>query len=231
MEELRYIELAHRLNHEHHHRLHVVRAHFRGSINSLSLVSLAKETPELGTPGIRTEGSALRHLDLLEKDGPKRMLGRVTREKEVQAWLIWNALNNDQALYFDDLLRFLTSELAVPTAQGKVVNDILAIDQDGDLVVIELKSTREKKRIEAQVRGFMKVIAERPEFFHALVQLLSGRTWSGGIKGIVVWNASSQLQRKIDPEFREVCFKVKQVDGKEVIDYDAHGNVQFNEYP
>lgn len=74
---------------------------------------------------------------------------RGTREKELQAWLIKNAINN-KGLYFDATIQFLTSELTLYYNDGeksnkKITTDILGIDQQQNLVIIELKSLREKK--------------------------------------------------------------------------------------
>ena len=204
-DKLYYIKLAHRLNHEHHDRLMKVKAHFRGNMNSMSLVSLAKETPELGFSGIRTEKTALSKLGELERRGV-RLSGRITPEKELQAWIICKALNSGGRLPFGQDLLFITSELALYEDGKKWVNDLLALDKDGGLVVIELKTSRDKTRLEAQVAGFIGIIQGNKPFFQELVKLKTGREWNGSISGMVIWNAGKVKARKIKAGIREFWY-------------------------
>lgn len=228
MQELFYIELAHRLNTEYQDRMFRAGLHFRGNLGSLALVSLHKNTPELGYSGIRTKRKALELLDRFEQNtlaAPRRP----TREKELQAWLIRNALANDHRLFFDGRLRFITSELALKEDGKRVVNDMLALDEQDGLVIIELKSSRDKTRIEAQVEAFMRIIDQNRAFFHALTRTLTGREWSGATSGLVVWNAGKGAGRKISAGYREFCYDEVVENGRRCIAYDTNGNVQFHE--
>jgi len=229
MDELRFIELAHELNTCHHQDLVRAKLHFRGSINSMSLVSLSKETPEIGLSNIRSKASAESKLRELLAGTLSLTRGRNTPEKEVQAWLIHTAMANDYKLAFDPDLRFITSELALVHNGVRVVNDILALDADGNLVVVELKSSRSRKVIEGQVRKFMGCIEQRRDLFAALVTLVTGRAWSGGTKGVVIWNASSSLKRAIDPMYREFCFTMRKEGDRHVLVYDDGGGITFTE--
>lgn len=228
MNELHYIELAHRLNQEQHARLLKVQAHFRGNRNSLSLISLRKDTPQLGPPPVKTARTALERLKVWEQKLPVPPK-RVTREKEVQAWCILDALRNNGALPFDRRLRFLTSELVRYQGTQKHVNDILALDADGGLVVIELKSTRSKAQIEAQVETFMAIIQNDPVFFGGLCRSLADREWNQKVTGMVVWNASGMGVRKIKAGIREICFTDAERDHGRVIVYGADGCIPFEE--
>ncbi|MDL2331288.1 hypothetical protein LJC62_04720, partial [Odoribacter sp. OttesenSCG-928-A06] len=52
-EKLKYFKLAKSLNEKFHKQLLEMEAHFRGSINSYSLISLNRNTPEKGKSGIK----------------------------------------------------------------------------------------------------------------------------------------------------------------------------------
>lgn len=228
MQELRYIELAHRLNTDQRERLLKSDLHFRGNLSSLSLISLHKDTPELGYAGIRTERKALELLARMEANTLPPP-GRPTREKELQAWLIRNAMANDHRLFFDDRLRFITSELALMHKGKRVVNDMLALDEQGGLVVIELKSSRDKARIEAQVEAFLRIIDRRRSFFHDLTRMLTAREWNGTCSGMVVWPAATIPVRKTRAGYREICYTEAVENGRRCIAYDTKGDVRFQE--
>jgi hypothetical protein len=229
MKDLKYITLAHKLNAENHSVLLKHKLHFRGNVKSISLVSLVKETPQLGISNIKTEQTALNCLGKIINNEKQFTLGRTTREKELQAWLILHALTNNNKLYFDNQLAFITSELALYENKTRIVNDILAIDEEENLVVIELKSTRDKKRIELQVANFIAIINKNKPFFTSLVKAITNRNWNGKIKGIVVWNDSGKMKRVINNAYREICYFEKRTKGKKLIDYDANNNIQFKE--
>ncbi|MBK8608898.1 MAG: hypothetical protein IPL84_02815 [Chitinophagaceae bacterium] len=229
MKELKYILSAHKLNTDYQAVLLKHKLHFRGNVKSISLVSLAKETPQLGISNIKTEQTALNWLGKIINKEKQFTLGRTTREKELQAWLIHYALTNNNKLYFDNQLAFITSELALYENKTRIVNDILAIDEEENLVVIELKSTRDKKRIELQVANFIAIINKNKPFFTSLVKAITNRNWNGKTKGIVVWNDSGKMKRVINNAYREICYFEKGTKGKRLIDYDANNNIQFKE--
>lgn len=226
---MKYIKLAHDLNTEHHATLMKHKIHFRGNRHSLSLISLDAKTPEIGISGIRTERAAIQKMKDVVNGKHKFTKGRETREKELQAWLIYDALSNGHRLFFDRKLHLLTSELAITENGKRVVNDLLALDEEGNLVVVELKSSRDLKRIERQVDNFLNVIENNQKFFMELVSALTDRKWTGQATGMVVWNASFKQVRKIRKEWREVCYLEKVENGLRVIDYDEQGSIQFKQ--
>jgi len=191
---LKYFRIAQELNKKNGVKLKDDKLHFRGNIGSFSLISLAMKTPEQGKGGFIDNTTAQDFLDkeidsLLESKREKIDDGksRTTREKELQAWIIDYAINHEYQLPFSDGLTFLTSELAFAKPE-KIVNDILAIDRDGSLVVIELKSSRDKTTLEGQVERFFKKIDCNPAFFKELVKVLAPeKEWSSQRRGMVVW--------------------------------------------
>jgi hypothetical protein len=169
--------------------------HFRGNVGSFSLISLNQKTPEQGKGGFVNEKQGLEFLEnsidiLLESKKDKVDTGksRPTPEKNLQAWIIDYAINHNHQLPFLTDLTFLTSELAFPTPSKRFVNDILALDCEGNLVVIELKSARLKKELQTQVNEFCQIIANEHDFFKELViLLLPERQWNGKVRKIIVW--------------------------------------------
>lgn len=229
MNEFKYIDLANTLNEEHHLLLMKHKLHFRGNLKSISLISLHPKTPELGFSSIRTRQTALRKLDQIIANPNSLSLGRKTREKELQAWIIFNALSNQNKMYFDSSLRFISSELALYRGKSRVVNDLLAIDEENSLVVIELKSRREKKRLENQVDNYVNIIKANIPFFKKFIMINTGKQWNGKIKGVVIWPSSRLMKRVIKPEYREFVYLEQGEKGDKRIDYDGKGNIQFIE--
>ncbi|WJR76063.1 hypothetical protein [Bradyrhizobium sp. NP1] len=134
----------------------------RPSVGSISLVSCANSTPQLGFSNITSASTLRNKLDAL-KDGRSKLEppSRDTPEKSVQSWLILQAMENDghvksieHALDDDHSYRFVSDEIAlsVPNAIGlsekpkRVVADLLLVRVDGngesELVNVELKSER-----------------------------------------------------------------------------------------
>ncbi len=116
-------------------------------------------------------------------------------------------------LPFGKNLRFLTSELAFMNVEvkskdkhGKLVNDLLAIDDYADLWVIELKSDRQKKRLTDQVNDFMELVKQERDFFNDLVRTLSTLKWSGNVRGMVVWPLAETSPLDWG-EIVEVCYQ------------------------
>lgn len=193
---IKYFKMAKELNERFCAKLKEKQWHFRGNRNSYSLISLSQDTPELGLSGLKTikQGENAIKSCLDEKIDLKP--GREIPEKKLQAWIINYAINNGNKLPFGRELTFLTSELAFTDVQifsknikGKLVNDILAIDDHDCLWVIELKSDRQQTRLKAQVRDFIRLIHTQPAFFHQLVQLLTDSKHNGykQVKGMIVW--------------------------------------------
>ncbi|MBT9138933.1 MAG: hypothetical protein DDT31_01513 [Syntrophomonadaceae bacterium] len=229
-DKLKYFRIAHTLNKDNEEILISKRLHFRGNINSFSLISLDKDTPERGISQLPTEKSGQKALNekidkILEQfrdiklNDPDKT--RPTPEKALQAWIIGYALKHERILPFGDDIEFLTSELAIPKGKKKIVNDILGIDGAGDLVVIELKSNRDKTKLEEQVKNFSDVIAPEESLFTELVKLLTERKWSGGIKKMIVWPCP-KTKKNLSPVkwkcgITEICYT-----------YDEEGNPPYS---
>jgi hypothetical protein len=241
-ERLEYFQIAQELNEEFKTELTQKQLHFRGNVGSFSLISLNQFTPEQGKGRLTTRKQGLSckaKIDIIlaeKKEKIERGKSRLTREKELQAWIINYALSNGHTLPFSSGLTFLTSELAYPVTEEnkkseKIVNDILAIDQEGSLAVIELKSLRNKKELENQVEKFCKVIAADPSFFMDLVKLLApGKEWNGKVRKMIVWPAANRRsQNDLAEDIEEVRYKQKRgEDGRFKIDYDKYGNIVFS---
>lgn len=206
-EELKYFKLAKELNDEHHDLLVEKKLHFRGNKNSVSLISLAKETAEKGVPNIKEKEKAksiLHNQIILEE--PKRD----TPEKVLQAWIILDAMRNKGKLPFKENLTFITSELVFANKEEyqlskpnrDIRNDILAIDNDNNLCIIELKYSRVNE-VKKQTIEFEKVVKNETEFFHQLVLLYTNQKWNGSIRKIAVWpntTGKARLQEYSDVE-------------------------------
>ena len=242
-ERLKYIKIAKDLNEKFKAELAKKQLHFRGNRGSFSLISLDRKTPEQGKSGFTDEKLFNMNKDqmdiywaeideILTSKREKRERGesRPTREKELQAWIINYAINNDNNLPFSSGIKFLTSELAFQTSK-KIVNDILAIDQEGSLVVVELKSARHKQELKNQVDDFCGVITDEEEFFKELVELLAQeREWNGEIRRMIVWPDANGKPRNdwASAGIEEVRYKEKKgKDGLQEIDYDENSNIVF----
>lgn len=206
-EELKYFKLAKELNDEHHDLLIEKKLHFRGNKNSVSLISLAKETAEKGVPNIKEKEKAksiLLNQIILEE--PKRD----TPEKVLQAWIILDAMRNRGKLPFKENLTFITSELVFANKEEyqlskpnrDIRNDILAIDNNNNLCIIELKYSRVNE-VKKQTIEFEKVVKNETGFFHQLVLLYTSQKWNGNIRKIAVWpntTGKARLQEYSDVE-------------------------------
>lgn len=198
-EELAYFKLAKELNEKHHAFLIEKRLHFRGNKNSVSLISLAKETAEKGVANIKEKEKAesiLHNQIILEE--PKRD----TPEKILQAWIILDAMRNNGKLPFKENLTFITSELVfenkeeyqLSKSKRDIRNDILSIDKDNNLCIIELKYSRVNE-VKKQTIEFEKVVMNELDFFYQLALLYTNQKWNGSIRKIAVWPKSEGKSR------------------------------------
>ncbi len=187
----KYFKIARKLNQDFHEELKNGKLHFRGNLNSLSLISIDKITAEKGISNIKNEEDAIKllksGLDILPPI-------RTTPEKELQAWIINSAITNNWKLPFGDNITYLTSEIALTIKSKKIVNDILAIDNVGNLCIIELKSKRDNK-VKEQTINFEKIVKENEDFFKNLISLISDRKWSGRTRKISVWPKAKGIVR------------------------------------
>ncbi|MFP5039395.1 PGN_0703 family putative restriction endonuclease [Parasediminibacterium sp. JCM 36343] len=192
-----YFKLANQLNEEFKPMLLENELHFRGSLGSMSLISLSPNTPELGikcnaenyNTGNNIEKIILEDLGKIKiKSSPKRP----TPEKHLQAWIIKNAFNSQGKLPFGDNIQFITSELALESNSGtKVVADILGYSTTTkQLCIIELKSSRLMKELINQVNIFEEIIFENFEFFTTLLFIklnIDSSTVSKKVRKIIIW--------------------------------------------
>jgi hypothetical protein len=177
-EQLKYFSLAHELNVKFKSLLVKNKVHFRPSLNSLSLISVSEEKPELGTKCSFTKYNSTNNIQELivadiEKINNKSEPQRPTPEKYLQALIISYALKNNYELPFDKNIKFISSEIAIKNNAGKkIVTDILGYNEtNNQLCVIELKYDRQEKRLIEQVNNFENVINEKPEFFSQLLSI------------------------------------------------------------
>jgi len=212
---LKFFKIAKELNKKYKQLLEDNEAHIRGNLNSMSLISLNKETPELGFSGIKTEQTIIKKIEQLKN----KKLGRPTPEKSLQAWIIKKSLENNYILPFGNNLKFITSEMALfrQSDNKRIVNDILAFD-DGVLYIIELKSDRNMKRLKEQVDNFEQIIKENISLFSELC-LLNNLQWDEkSIKKVIVW-----------PFSKNARYTFKEVDDK-VVEYGYIKNDNLYEF-
>lgn len=226
-EELKYFKLAKELNEKHHNFLVQNRLHFRGNIKSFSIVSLDQKTPERGKSGLTSKEQAEKYLNDLNKIGLEKP-GRITEEKNLQAYIINHSLNNNGALPFGDFT-FITSEMAVQLADGKrIVNDILAIDSNNRLAIIELKSLRNNKVKQQAIDFEEKVVIPQSPLIKELVKIITGKTWNGKTRKIAVWNAPTT---KSSVKLNKLADKVELYNyvfvGERTSEYIIMNNVTF----
>lgn len=232
---LKYFKIAKKLNEELKKEPSARKLHFRGNIGSFSLISLDRETPEQGKGGFKDEEQGWnfykKEIDALlatKREKIERKESRPTREKELQAWIINYAINNEHQLPFANGLKFLTSELAFHTPK-KIVNDILAIDDQGSLVVIELKSARHKTTLEGQLDAFCNVIADKKDFFKELVALLAPqKAWNGCVRKMIVWPDANGKSRNDWNDIEEIRYKEKIGPDGPLIDYSDKDEIIFH---
>lgn len=195
--DLKYFELAYKLNESHKRLLIDNEVHFRASINSISMISISNNMPELGIKCKASKYNASSNLiNVIEEDiikvKSKSKPQRPTPEKELQSWIIKYALTNNHSLPFDPDIKFITSELAIQSkSDRKTVTDILGYnDVTQQLYIIELKSDRLLKRLIQQVSDFENVILENQQFFSQLLSIhgfASPEDFSNRIKKAIIW--------------------------------------------
>ncbi len=214
MKELQFFKIAKELNEdkELHNELVKNEFHFRGSINSFSLVSVSSQKPELGISNLKNKDEGEKALDkLLLKEPPKRP----TPEKSLQAWIINKAINNEDRLPFDQNIRFITSELALKNDKDvRVVNDILGYcEKDKQICVIELKSKRLMQELINQVKDFEDIILKNQTFFTELLSLYDIKNYNGfqKVKKIIIWphaeTSPKEEFKKEDVDILEITYR------------------------
>jgi hypothetical protein len=214
--ELKYFEPAYKLNENYKQFLIDNEVHFRASINSISMISISNDKPELGIKCNAKKYKLSTNLkNIIEEDISKvksiKTPLRPTPEKELQSWIIKYALNNNHSLPFDPDIKFITSELAIQSESGKkTVADILGYNEVAQQIyIIELKSDRLLKRLIQQVCAFETVILDNPQFFSQLLSIhgfTSDTDFLKNIKKVIVWpfgktSPKEELKRESIIEF------------------------------
>lgn len=203
-DKLKYFRIAKELNKKYHEYIVSKELHFRGNINSFSLVSVSMEFSETGKSGLKTKESGEKILKSIILKKPERP----TPEKNLQAWIIKFALMNNLRLPFGNYT-LITSELAFPTDDRKkgYVNDILALDDENTLVIIELKSIRTNQVKKQAIEFEEKIVNKNKDFFFNLVSLILDKKWNGKTRKISVWpKTSGEPQNKKYEEVEELSY-------------------------
>jgi hypothetical protein len=159
---------------------HLGEVHFRPSSRGVAMIGLRPDRPQRGRSSIRDlarladdfEAQFRRHCVDLEQ-------GRPTPEKRLQSQLLANAYR--QARRLEDLagdeggppLLFVTDELALPIADGRIVCDLLALHGSRP-AVIELKPERQLTRLVEQVTAYADLVETHLDLFAELFSIVFG---------------------------------------------------------
>jgi len=170
----------------------------RPSVGGISAISCCEETPQRGFTKISANNLGKR-LEM-QLSPPKRR----TREKELQSWLIQNALKSGGRLkLLEDLLGgqcwFVSDEIALQSAsKQKVVADLLIVRVDAEglasFVNIELKSNRSMETFR-QVIVFRAALElpDLQEGWRTFAEVMTEEKfrWHQGLetRGVVIWPA------------------------------------------
>jgi hypothetical protein len=176
----------------------------RPSVNGISAISCCETTPQLGFSDI----SSLDLGKIIEKhlSSPKR----ATPEKQLQSWLIQQALKSGGRLrLLDDVLGgqywFVSDEIALQTGSKKVVADLLLVRVDAEglasFVNAELKSERSMETFR-QVISFRAAL-EDPSLqngWKTFANVMTGKSFqwhpSQETHGVVIWPAVGKDPRR-----------------------------------
>jgi len=215
-------KLAYQLNEKYKETLLKGNVHFRPSLNSLSLISISEDRPELGVKCSLSKFKASNDIEALIKESLIKInlksISENKPEKKLQAWIINNALIHQHQLPFNHDIKFITSELAIKIGKNKVVTDILGYNlATNQLCVIELKSDRLLKRLIVQVNSFEIIINENPEFFSELLAI-HGYQWQNELPNsickIVVWPLRENISLKKELKANNIIEYTYQEDNK-----------------
>jgi hypothetical protein len=183
------------------------RFRLRPSVGSISLVSYSRYTPQLGFSDIKGARVLQEKLEALrEKRVVLNAPGRDTPEKDLQSWLISEAMQNkgrvasiERALNDHHSYWFVSDEIALkdPETGKRLVADLLFVREDGrgelEFVNVELKSQRSTETHD-QAKDFSSFVKE-PGWValwrNFAVTMLDRKEclWkeAGGCRGLVVW--------------------------------------------
>lgn len=196
----------------------------RPSVNGVSAISCAKDTPQIGVSKVSSRN--LPKVVEQHLSSPKR----ATPEKQLQSWLIQQALQSCGRLKpLDDLLGghywFISDEIALRTASRKLVADLLLVRVDDDgfasLVNAELKSERSMQTFR-QVISFRAALDDSTLLrgWKTFADVMTGKSFqwhpSRETQGIVIWPA---VGKDKDPKKARANGKRKEYERVDLIGY------------
>lgn len=203
--------------------------HFRPSSRGIAMVGLLLDRPQRGLTHITDLARLADQFDaLFVQHCVVCRHGRPTPEKKLQSFLIADAIRHDGTMHAltsqlppPSRLELVTDEIAVPTANGKVVCDLLALHHIDDATVpavIELKSSRDKTRLVAQVETYAAFVDAHAAAYEALYSALLGRpiTFAGPTERWIIWPAAGPGPDRHEAELAER--------GIRIITYTTHSH-------
>jgi hypothetical protein len=202
--DFKYISLAKRLNDHHRQALIVCKARFRGSLNSISFISLRCNTPQLG---FACSYEALKNVEEVNIGWYCKKLSellppqRPTPEKKLQSCIIREAQEKG-AFPFDQAIQLFTDEFARINNGNKLVIDLFGFNTvTGSFVLIELKSARSLTELVRQLNNAEEVIRQEPQYFQCLLKD-GGFEWREPfpIEKIAIWPPAQTVRPKIFPD-------------------------------
>jgi hypothetical protein len=185
---------------------HGDRVHFRPSSTGIAMVGLLHDRPQRGKSGIT-------NVDRLARDFEATFgvhcrdidQGRPTGEKALQSFLIRESYKNGRRIEPINVasretnapvdLVFVTDEIPLPLAGGKIVCDVLALRRDSGRstpVLLELKDDRILTRLVEQVEGYSALVDEHADLFAEFYGALLGEEirFDGPTEKWIVWPAA-----------------------------------------
>ena len=189
---------------------HLGAVHFRPASTGISMVGLRPDRPQRGKSGIT-------NLDRLAADFDELFRehcvdcdhGRPTPEKRLQSFLVAAAYRSERRLAplsaGDEVpLVFVTDELSLPTEDGRIVCDLLALHGTRP-VIIELKPAREMKRLVQQVTSYAALVEAHLDLFAELYSVIldDASSLEPPCERWIVWPAVEKHER--DPREDELA--------------------------
>lgn len=184
------------------------------------MVSVLHDRPQRGKGGITDVDGLARDFEAMFGAHCRDIdQGRPTGEKALQSFLIREAYKNGRRLVPINIaskqttepveLVFVTDEIALPIAGGKIVCDLLALRRDGGRctpVLLELKDDRMLTRLVQQVEGYAALVDEHAALFSALYSALLGEDvrFDGPTEKWIVWPDAGVSS---DPREEELAMK------------------------
>jgi hypothetical protein len=187
---------------------HGDRAHFRPSSTGVAMVGLLHDRPQRGKGGFRNLDALCSTFEVQFASHCRDIeQGRVTGEKALQSFLVRDAYTHGRRMALINAastqtnepvdLVFVTDEIALPVAEGKMVCDVLGIRRDGGRstpVLLELKDNRMLTRLIEQVDGYSALVDEHADLFAEFFGALLGEEvrFDGPTEKWIVWPAAGQ---------------------------------------